>query len=101
MLAAMDLALNDRDARLTEGATGINSIMWAVLMLGAFVTVAFTYLFGFDKTIMQQLMIGGLSFMIGLVLFLIVALDFPFRGSIAVGPQAFRALLETFNAISR
>ncbi|MFY9665406.1 MAG: hypothetical protein WAL67_15095 [Candidatus Cybelea sp.] len=99
MLAAMDVALNDRDARLTEGATGINSIMWAVLMLGAFVTVSFTYLFGFDKTVMQQLMIGGLSFMIGLVLFLIVALDFPFRGSIAVGPEAFRTLLETFNAI--
>ena len=61
--------------------------------------MAFTYLFGFDRTLMQQLMIGGLSLMIGLVLFLVIALDYPFRGSIAVEPEAFRALLETFSAI--
>lgn len=101
MLSAMDTALIDRESRLTLDSTGINAVMWAVLVLGAFVTVAFTYLFGFDKTVMQQLMVGGLSLMIGLVLFLIVSLDYPFRGSIAVGPEAFRALLETFNSLGR
>ena len=99
MLAAMDTALMDRQTRLTVDSNGINGIMWTVLIVGAVVTVAFTYLFGFDKTVMQELMIGGLSFLIGLVLFLVMALDYPFRGSIAVEPEAFRALLETFNAI--
>ena len=93
----MDTALMDRETRLTIDSRGINGIMWTVLIVGAVVTVAFTYLFGFDKTLMQELMIGGLSFLIGLVLFLIMALDYPFRGSIAVEPEAFRALLETFN----
>lgn len=101
MLAAMDTALMDRQTRLTVDSGGINGIMWTVLIIGAIVTVAFTYLFGFDATLMQELMIGGLSFLIGLVLFLIMALDYPFRGSIAVAPEAFRALLETFNAIAR
>jgi hypothetical protein len=67
-----------------------------VLVLGAVVTVAFTYLFGFERAIMQQLMIGGLSLLIGLVLFLVMALDYPYRGTIAVQPEAFRMLLETF-----
>jgi Protein of unknown function (DUF4239) len=97
MLAAMDTALMDREARLTIDAGGINRIMWVVLIVGAVVTVAFTYLFGFDQTLMQELMIGGLSFLVGLMLFLIVALDYPFRGSIAVTPDAFRALLDAFN----
>jgi Protein of unknown function (DUF4239) len=101
MLLAMDTAFMDRQARLTVDSGGINTIMWVVLVIGAIVTIAFTYLFGFDQTIMQELMIGGLSFLIGLVLFLIVALDFPFRGSIAVTSEAFRALLESFNAIGR
>lgn len=101
MLAAADVALMDRSARLTVDASGINAIMWVVLIAGAIVTIAFTYLFGFDQTIMQQLMIGGLSFLIALVLFVIVALDYPFRGSIAVTPEAFRALGESLNAISR
>ncbi len=99
MLTAMDTALMDRRARLTMDSSGISRIMWLTLIAGAVVTVAFTYLFGFDQTLMQQLMIGGLSFLIGLVLFLIVALDFPFRGSISVEPEAFRALLESFNGI--
>ncbi len=96
MLAAMSTAMMDRQTRLTIDFVGINGIMWAVLVLGAIVTVAFTYLFGFEQAIMQQLMIGGLSLLIGLVLFLVMALDYPYRGSIAVQPEAFRVLLETF-----
>lgn len=99
MLVALETAWNDRQARLTIDFIGINPIMWMVLIVGAYVTVAFTYLFGWDATVMQQLMIGGLSLMIGLVIFLVMALDFPFRGSIAVGPDAFEALLRTLNAL--
>ncbi|HXO16755.1 MAG TPA: hypothetical protein VN909_01165 [Candidatus Dormibacteraeota bacterium] len=101
MLSAIDTALMDRQTRLTVDSSGINVIMWVALVAGALVTISFTYLFGFDKTIMQELMIGGLSFLIALVLFLIVALDYPFRGSIAVPPEAFRALIESFNAIGQ
>ncbi len=101
MLAAADTAIADREARLTIDSGGINEIMWTVLLVGAVVTVAFTYLFGFDRTLMQLLMVGGLSFLIGLVLFLVGSLDYPFRGSIAVEPDAFRAVLETFNGIAR
>ncbi len=99
MLSAMNTALADRESRVTMDSSGINGIMWIVLIVGAFITVAFTYLFGFDRTIMQALMVGGLSFMIGLVLFLIVALDYPFRGSISVGPDAFQELLESLKML--
>jgi hypothetical protein len=98
MLAAIDSVLMDRQNRLTIDLVGINGVMWLVLIAGALITVGFTYLFGFDHPVMQLLMIGGLSLLIGLVLFLIVALDYPFRGSIAVGPDAYRALLESFSA---
>lgn len=99
MLAAMDTALTDRETRLTIDSHGVNSIMWLVLIVGAFVSVAFTYLFGFEQTLMQELMIGGLSFLIAIVLFLILALDYPFRGSITVAPDAFRSALEAFNVL--
>ncbi|HEY2475567.1 MAG TPA: hypothetical protein VGI19_12315 [Candidatus Cybelea sp.] len=98
MLASMETALMERETRLTIGFNGINGLMWFVLIAGAYVTVGFTYLFGFERTIMQQLMIGGLSLTIGLVLFLALALDYPYRGGIAVQPDAFHALLESWNA---
>jgi hypothetical protein len=99
MLEAIDAALMDRDSRLSEGATGINGLMWVVLVAGAVVTVAFTYLFGFRHNVMQQIMIGSLGVLIGLVLFLAVALDFPFRGSISVQPEAFHTALHTYESI--
>jgi Na+/melibiose symporter-like transporter len=99
MLAAMDTAMQDRQTRLTIDFIGINGMLWMVLIVGAYVTVAFTYLFGFDRTIMQQLMIGGLSLMVGLVLFLVLSMDYPYRGSISVEPDAFRSLLENLKAI--
>ena len=101
MLSAMDAALMDRETRLTFDLRGINGTLWVVLIAGGYLTVAFTYLFGFDRRIMQQLMIGGLSLMIGLMLFLIVAMDYPYRGSITVQPEAFRSLLDSFNAVGR
>ncbi|HEY2553672.1 MAG TPA: hypothetical protein VGI15_00345 [Candidatus Cybelea sp.] len=97
MIASMETALMDRQTRLTVDFIGISGIMWFVLIAGAYVTVGFTYLFGFERTIMQQLMVGGLSLIIGLVLFLVLALDYPYRGGIAVQPHAFRALLEGWN----
>lgn len=101
MLAAMDGALEDRDARISENATGINGVMWVTLIIGAFVTVGFTFLFGFSHTIMQQLMIGSLSVLIGLMLFLIVALDFPFRGGLTVTPDALENALLVFHTIGQ
>jgi hypothetical protein len=99
MLAALNTALIDRDARISEDATGINGIMWFVLISGAVITVGFTYLFGFRHNVMQQLMTGSLGLLIGLVLFLTIALNYPYRGSIIVGPDAFRSALQTYSQI--
>jgi hypothetical protein len=92
-------ALLDRDARVTEDATGLNAVMWMVVFVGGFVTVAFSYLFGFQRTVMQTVMVGMLAFLIGLVLFLMMSLDYPFRGAIRVGPEAFERALTNFDRI--
>jgi hypothetical protein len=99
MLDAMQAATRYREDRISMYATGINKLVWFVLVVGAVVTVSFTYLFGFKIGIMQQLMIGLLGLMISLVLFLAVALDYPYRGAIQIRPEAFSALLETFRQI--
>ena len=99
MLVALDQALRDRDTRLTMSSTGISAIMWLVLMLGAVVTVAFTYLFGYKHGPMRSVMAGSLGLLIGLVLFLTVSLDYPFKGGITIGPEAFEDLHATFQSI--
>jgi hypothetical protein len=90
-----DLADARRD-RLVEAREGIPSILWAVLVVGAIVTVGFTYLFGIDSTTTHTLMVALLAFVIGLVLFTIGSLEYPFSGDARLGPDAFELVLKRF-----
>jgi Ca2+/Na+ antiporter len=90
-----DLADARRD-RLVEAREGIPSILWVVLVVGAIVTVGFTYLFGIDSTTTHTLMVALLAFVIGLVLFTIGSLEYPFSGDARLGPDAFELVLKRF-----
>jgi hypothetical protein len=90
-----DLADARRD-RLVEAEQGIPGILWVVLVTGAIITVGFTYLFGLDDTTTHTLMVTLLALIIGLVLFTIGSLEYPFRGVVHLGPDAFELVLKRF-----
>ena len=85
-----------RRARLLKADEGLPAILWVVLLLGGAIVVSFTYLFGLRSTTVHTLMVAALALSIGLVLFTIGALDYPFRGDVRVGPDAFQFVLERF-----
>lgn len=90
-----DLA-DARRLRLVEAEEGIPAILWALVVFGGVVTVGFTYLFGLESTRTHKLMVMALAAVIGLVIFAIGALDYPFSGSTAIRPTAFELILERF-----
>jgi hypothetical protein len=90
-----DLADARRD-RLLDAREGIPPILWVVLVVGAIVTVGFTYLFGLDDTTTHMLMVALLALIIGLILFTIGSLDYPFSGNVRLGPDAFELVLKRF-----
>ena len=90
-----DLADARRD-RLVEAREGIPAILWVVLAVGAIVTVGFTYLFGLDDTTTHTLMVALLALVLGLVLFTIGSLEYPFSGDVRLGPDAFELVLKRF-----
>ena len=90
-----DLADARRD-RLVEAKQSIPGILWVVLVTGAIITVGFTYLFGLDDTTTHTLMVALLALIIGLVLFTIGSLEYPFRGDVHLGPDAFELVLKRF-----
>jgi uncharacterized membrane protein YraQ (UPF0718 family) len=87
-----------RRARLLEADQGLPAILWAVLLVGGVITVSFTYLFGLRSTVVHVLMVAALAFVIGLVLFTVAALDYPFRGDVRIGPEAFKQVLGRFES---
>ena len=81
---------------MVEAEEGIPAVLWAVLVLGGIVTVGFTYLFGLENTWSHRLMVAAVAGLIGLVLFTIGALEYPFSGGARIGPGAFELVLERF-----
>jgi uncharacterized membrane-anchored protein len=92
-----DLADARRD-RLVEAREGIPLILWAVLVVGAIVTVGFTYLFGMDSNTTHTLMVAALALVIGMVLFTIGSLEYPFSGDVRLSPEAFHQVLGRFES---
>ena len=101
MLSAFSNMLSDRDERLSEDITGLNGVVWWVVFFGAVTTIGFTYLFGFKSARMQAAMIGALAALIGMVIFLMLSMDYPFQGNIQVKPEAFHHLLLDFDNIDK
>lgn len=85
-----------RRTRVFNSREGLPGALWAVLLLGAAVCIAFTYLFAIENLGAQILMVGALAATIGLVFFLILSLELPFTGEMRVGPGAMRRVLEEF-----
>lgn len=85
-----------RRVRLLSSRSGLPESMWVVLLLGAAITIAFSYLFDTDRVVSHALMVGALSGTIALILFLIAALEYPFSGAARVAPEAFEQLLIIF-----
>lgn len=99
MISGMDQALVDRDSRESLSRTGIAVFLWGILIAGAVVTIGFSYLFAYKNTWLLVAIVGGLGAMVGLILYLIAAVDYPFSGEIRVGSEAFENVLRVFNVI--
>ncbi len=87
-----------RMERLLVANAGLPAILWVALLFGGVIVVGFTYLFGLRSTLVHTLMVASLALTISLVLFIVGVLDYPFRGEVRVGPDAFESLLERFES---
>jgi hypothetical protein len=100
-LDAVKSLLDQRRLRLFAAQSGLQAVIWAVIVVGSVVIVFFAYLMGtsnFRAHVVMTLMLGA---SIGLVIFIIVAMDYPFTGGIGIRPDAFeeiRVHLQKFHA---
>jgi Protein of unknown function (DUF4239) len=91
-LVHQQLAL--RSERLLRNTGGVQIIMWLALITGAAITIGFTYLLGAANFNVQLAATGLLSFLIGVLFSLILALNSPFRGAVHVGPEPWLVFRE-------
>jgi hypothetical protein len=82
-----------RGTRLHAAEEGLPAPLWVMLIAGAVITIGFTYFFGVESVRSQALMTAGLAAMIALALIMIFAINYPFRGTVAIDPGAFEDFL--------
>ena len=95
-LGQIDTLSDARRMRLVAAEEGVPGVLWAVLIFGGIAAVGFTYLFGLENTWAHRLMVVTLAALIGMVLFTIGAMEYPFSGGARIGAGAFELILERF-----
>jgi hypothetical protein len=90
-LHQFNVFLEHRQMRLQSVKTGIPPVMWYVVIVGVVINIAMVWLF--EMRFVTELFLGGLlSFFLGTMIFLIAAMDNPFRGEVSVPPEAFETI---------
>ena len=93
-LRAYNLLIQARRARLDAVQTGLPNVMWAVIVLGAFIALTSTFFFQVADARLHRILVALLATFMGLVVFMILALDRPFRGDLGLGSGPYKLVYE-------
>lgn len=73
--------------------SSLPTIYWFLLFAGGFIMILYLSLAQVENKPMHALAVGLTATMIGLVIFLLIEMNYPFQGDIALSPEHFRNAL--------
>ena len=88
-----------RNELIDDSAASLPPIYWFVLFVGAFINVLYVALAYVEKKAMHALAVSLMAVMLGLVIFLLLEVNHPFHGKIAVPKDAFENALVTMSQV--
>jgi amino acid transporter len=100
LLKTLNTLYSARGSRLSAVQGHIPEVIWWVIFFGGALTTGFTFIFGFHDIRMHLLTTAAVSTSLALVVVLIIALDWPFRGKVSVSPEAFVTTEQSWNDLS-
>ena len=90
-----------RGRRLQSVHGGLAGPLWTIILAGALLSIAMTWFFDMRSQSMHLWMTVMLAALLGLLIYLLAALDNPFRGEISVGPQPFEIMYSRRMAVEK
>jgi hypothetical protein len=93
LLRYLDAMMVSREQRLATVTAAIPSVLWYVVVIGALLTIGFLWMLHME--LMPQIILGGTSaFFLGIMIFLIYAMDHPLQGAVSVPPDSFKSVYD-------
>jgi len=93
-LRAYNQLIQARRLRLDAVGTGLPSVMWAVILIGAFISLSASFFFKVEDARLHLIEVVLLALFIGLVIFMIVSLDRPFRGNLGIRADPYQLVYD-------
>jgi hypothetical protein len=93
-LRAYGQMIEARRLRLDAVLTGLPGALWFVIVIGALVSLSSTFFFQVGDTLVQKVQVVLLAIFIGMIIFIIFALDRPFRGDLGLQPDPYQLIYD-------
>ncbi len=90
-----------RQRRISSNESGLSGFEWLVLLFGAAAIIAFCWLFGGNKPVVQMIMTATVVMMLVSTLVLLFELQYPFRSGIRVDATAWVKALHHIHEMMR
>jgi ABC-type branched-subunit amino acid transport system permease subunit len=88
-LRSLNELYKTRTARLIAVRGHIPGVVWWIIAIGGGLTTGFTYLFGFHSFRLHLTMTAAVAASLAIVVVLIIALDWPYRGEVSISSDAY------------
>ncbi|MEI6197993.1 MAG: hypothetical protein WCS42_27070 [Verrucomicrobiota bacterium] len=93
-LRAYNNMIQARRLRLDAVGTALPGVMWAVVLVGAIIGLSATFFFKVEDARLHGILVTLLAAFMGLVIFMILALDQPFRGDLGISAQPYQLIYD-------
>ena len=91
---AYNILVDARRARLDEVTAGLPGVLWMVVLLGAAISLSGAFFFRVESLRLHATLLVLLATFVASVLFVMVALDRPFRGDLGVSAESYELIYD-------
>ena len=90
-----------RHLRIDSVKSGLSNTMWAVIWLGAAISIGVAYFYQIEDVKLHATLVILMAGFLAVVLFMIVINDRPFYGSGSISPEPYKLILNRLMNVSR
>ena len=92
-VSAYNHLLEYRHLRIDAVKSGLSNTMWAVIWLGAAISIGVAYFYQIEDVKLHAVLVVLMSGFLAVVLFMIVINDKPFYGTSSISPEPYKLIL--------